>query len=255
MTAFVRRASVVLAATLFASSLRAMACPPPPAEAADLGARWISAGVSHLRSGDYVCAQGDFAQAAAFIRKNLREEPWLGPYDLSFALSQEGVALSYLGQRKRAAQIWRQTAHVLSSEQLVGQTPKEHADNLFERHQYKSAFRAYHDVIFFQRDASTLTPTEYDNGAAVAIRKALALAASGKYASALSTVRTARPSQAARYLEGQLASLAGNYKLAYAAYVDELQAYLLLPAEPGAAAYGTMWDRPTMRRLVELTNL
>ncbi|HET9393534.1 MAG TPA: hypothetical protein VFO29_08480 [Candidatus Rubrimentiphilum sp.] len=162
--------------------------------------------------------------------------------------------MSYLGQRKRAAQIWRETGHLLSADQLIGQTPTQHADELFARHQYTAAFRAYHNVIFFQPGVSTLTPTEHDNGAADAIGKALDLAARGKYALALSAIRTARPSQAARYLEGQLASIGGNYKIAYAAYVDELETYLLLPAEPGAAAYGTIWDRPARLRLVELIN-
>lgn len=248
--------STITALVIAANVGRAVACPvaPPPLEPGvqrDIAYRWSSLGISHLRNGDFICASKAFAKGATFERQYMRDPDRRNDAAVNLAsdLSQEGVSLSKLGDRKEAARVWAEAAQLTRPAAYSIDQSTYRADKLFARHRYPAAFRAYKEFI----SMTQFTPGERDNGAADIVNRGLNLAIQGRYAEALAVLRKSAPSQAAYYLKGQVASVLHNYSLAYEAYVEELVAYLYLPAQPPGPSYGTSYDRPAMLRLVALT--
>jgi len=219
---------------------------PGPFSTWSLANRWNSQGVRELRSENYTCALQEFSQAIRLYRSDVRAKRFRATLDLAFALTEQAIALSKLGNRRAAARNWAEAAALTTPASYEVDETALRADRLFARRRYRQAFQLYRLFV-----SAELTPGERDNGAASAIKRGLDLALRGEYSQAAATFKRSAPSQAAYYLEGQAASIIHDYRWAYDAYVDELLAYLDLPAT--GSPYGNAFDRPAMLRLVALT--
>lgn len=199
-----------------------------------------------MRSQNYACAEKDFSHAISLYRDDIREKRFRATVDLASALSQQAIALSRLGKRRAAKKNWAESALLTSPASYEMNQTNLRADRLFAQRRYREAFELYREFV-----GTELTPGEYDNGAAGSVKRGIDLALRGQYLNAARIFKKSAPSQAAYYLEGQAASIIHDYKWAYDAYIDELLAYIDLPAT--GSPYGNAFDRPAMLRLVALT--
>lgn len=250
------RIAGIVSILFLTKAVPAIACatsPPTPAPFSNwpLADRWNSQGVSDLRDQNYVCAQQDLSHAIPLYRNDVRNGRFRASVYLANALSQQAIALSKLGERRAAARNWKEAASLTVPAPYELNEANLRADRLFAIHRYKDAFELYRAFIGSELSGGELSVGEYENGAAVSIKRGIELALRGQYLDAARAFEKSPPSQAAYYLEGQTATIIRNYKWAYDAYVDELLAYLDLPAT--GSPYGNAFDRPAMLRLVALT--
>jgi len=230
--------------------------PPPVPEAY----AWFELGVKAAQAGRFDCVQTDFVAALAGFRRQL-QAPDL-PADLRFNTSGDitasfsfvGVARSKLGNRKAAAHAWQQAIESFNGRYAQTDTVAL-GDKLFTRKKFRQAFIQYRNDVFpsSYHGQSVLNMVEVDAGVPAIIRRGLAAAISGRFSEAATVFAKSPPSQAAYYLEGQAASAAGEYSLAYSAYVNALLAWLKIPST-SSTKWIEGYSYPAWVRLADLSS-
>lgn len=222
---------------------------------------WFDAGFLELRGNDhYPCIERDFEVASRLFRAELEKNSAADSGDLQLrlvaSLSYEGLAQSRLGSRRAAAATWAQAIVLhrkIWSSPLVYFTAA--GDWLLERGSPRAAFRKYDDAIFNANGVGQtyLSVWELQSGAVQIIRRGLQEAIDGKFAQAAATFKKSPLSPAAYYLEGQAASAAGDYVMAYGAYLDAIATQPKMGAETGGSGVIGAFSYPAWVRLVDLT--